>query len=321
MRKREIESTIKRRGKRKIENPTSMSFQVDNYINSIIQRNLTPKTIESYTGHLNTFKQYRASNGHSLLCDEITEADILDYLASQRNKGSKQTSLNNVIATLRPFLNYLVDREIIHVNPMQKIRKGKNDQEIIIPFTPEDIKALLSQCTRTTYVGYRDYCIMLMLYGTGMRISECLGLHIQDVDFKQDKIYITTTKNRHPRIVGLSKKLKAELQKFIPLCLSECQPKDYLWQGQDGSPLAVRSLQQNATNYGKGAGIKDKRVSPHTFRHTFAIEFLRNGGSTASLRTQLGHLSISTVEKYLYFADTHIIEDTKRFNPFDNLSI
>lgn len=320
MRKREIESSIKRRA-RKIENPTSMSLQVDNYINSVIQRNLTPKTLESYVGHLGVFKQYLASNGHSLLCDELTEDDVTDYLASQRNKGCKQTSINNVIATLRPFFNYLVDRGVIPANPMQRIRKGKSDEAIIIPFTPEDIKSILHQCDRTTYVGYRDYCIILMLYSSGMRISECLGLRLQDVAFKQDKIYITTTKNRHPRIVGLSKKLKTELQKFIQLCLSECQSTDNLWQGHDGSPLAVRSLQQNITNYGKGTSIKDKRVSPHTFRHTFAIEFLRNGGSTASLRTQLGHLSISTVEKYLYFADSHIIEDTKRFNPLDNITI
>ncbi len=72
---------------------------------------------------------------------------------------------------------------------------------------------------------------------------------------------------------------------------------------------------------GKGAGISDKRVSPHTFRHTFAIEFLRNGGSTASLRTQLGHMSIATVEKYLYFADSHIVANTKRFNPLDNFAV
>jgi integrase/recombinase XerD len=321
MRKREIESSIKRRAKRKIEHPTSMSLQIDNYINWNVQRNLTPKTLESYAGHLGVFKLYLASNGHSLLCDEITEEDITDYLASQRNKGCKQTSINNVIATVRPFFNYLVEREIIPTNPMKKIRKGKCDSEIIIPFTPDDIKSLLKQCNRTTYVGYRDYCIMLTLYSTGMRISECLNVRIQDIDFKQDKIYITTTKNRHPRIVGLSKKLKTELQKFVQLCLNDCQPTDHLWQSQDGRPLAVRSLQQNITNYGETAGIRDKRVSPHTFRHSFAIEFLRNGGSTASLRTQLGHMSIATVEKYLYFADSHIIADTKRFNPLDNLAV
>lgn len=111
MRKREVESSIKRRA-RKIENPTSMSLQVENYTNSIIQRNLTPKTIESYVGHLGTFKQYLASNRHSLLCDEIAECDVMNYLSAQRNKGCKQTSINNVIATLRPFFNYLVDERL-----------------------------------------------------------------------------------------------------------------------------------------------------------------------------------------------------------------
>ncbi|TGE33136.1 hypothetical protein E4K68_08350 [Desulfosporosinus sp. Sb-LF] len=73
----------------------------------------------------------------------------------------------------------------------------------------------------------------------------------------------------------------------------------------------------NITKYCKRTTIRDNSIPPHTFRLSFAIEFLRNGGSTASLRTQLGHMSIATVEKYLYFANTHIISDTKRFNPLD----
>lgn len=89
---------------RKREHPTSLSVQIENYVNWNVQRNLTPKILESYSGHLGVFKQYLASNGHSLLCDEITEEDITDYLASQRNKVCKQTSRNHFsVLIVRPL--------------------------------------------------------------------------------------------------------------------------------------------------------------------------------------------------------------------------
>lgn len=119
MRKREVESSIKRRA-RKIENPTSMSLQVENYTNSIIQRNLTPKTIERYVGHLPTFKQYLASNRHSLLCDEIAECDIMNYLALNATKVANKLQL---ITLLPPSVHFSIISLTATLFPLIQCRK------------------------------------------------------------------------------------------------------------------------------------------------------------------------------------------------------
>jgi integrase/recombinase XerD len=163
---------------------------------------------------------------------------------------------------------------------------------------------------------------MLMLLSTGMRISECLNLTISDVDFKNNRILIRESKNRTPRIVGMAKKIKPELQRFIRLCHPNAKSFDILFQNQDGGKMADNTIQENFREYGKQANIDPRiRVSPHTYRHTYAINYLKNGGSTASLREQLGHRTIETVEKYLYWSSDDKLEEFRKYNPLDNFDL
>jgi integrase/recombinase XerD len=321
-RKREIAAETKRRT-RKIVTPTAFSVQVDNYIANCVERNLKRNTIDSYIFYLSYFKSHLASNNHSLLVDDITQADIKGFFNFMRNaKDNKQATINSAIASIRPFFTYLVSEEIIVESPMAKISKGKVDKNPIIPFTENELSRLLKQPDKSTFTGLRDYSLMLVLISTGIRISECLNLRLNDVDFKNNRIIVSESKNRRPRIVGLASKLKPELQKFIRLCMNDCHPTDYLFQGQDGGQLRQRSIQQNIKDYGKQAKIDEtKRVSPHTFRHTYSINFLKNGGSTASLREQLGHLTITTVEKYLYWSTDEKLEQFQKYNPLDNMTL
>jgi len=179
---------------------------------------------------------------------------------------------------------------------------------------------LLQQPDKSRHAGYRDYSVMLMLLSTGMRISECLNLTISDIDFKNNRILIRESKNRTPRVVGMAKKIKPELQRFISLCHPDVKPLDILFQNQDSGKLAYRTIHENFMEYGKQANIDPRiRVSPHTFRNTYAINFLKNGGSTASLREQLGHRTIETVEKYLYWSSEDKLEEFQKYSPLDNM--
>lgn len=128
---------------------------------------------------LGYLKRYLEENQHSLLVDEITERDLKDFLSFMRKtKGNNQATLNSAIASIRPFFNYLIDQEVIQDHPMARVKKGKVDQKPIIPFSTDDIKNLLQQPDKSRQAGYRDYCMMLMLLSTGMRITECLNLLI-----------------------------------------------------------------------------------------------------------------------------------------------
>jgi integrase/recombinase XerD len=318
-RKSPIITPIKRKP-RKIQVLTDYSIQFDDYLIQCEERNLTPKSIEGYRYYLSYLKKYLEENQHSLLVDEITERDLKDFLKFMREKGNTQATINSAIASIRPFFNYLIEQEVIENHPMARIKKGKVDQKPIIPFSPEDIHNLLKQPDKSRYAGYRDYCIMLMLLSTGMRISECLNLTISDIDFKNNRILIRESKNRTPRIVGMAKKIKSELQRYIRLCLVDSNLYDYFFQNQDGGKLSIRTIQENINQYGKQANIDPRiRVSCHTFRHTYSIYYLKNGGSTASLREQLGHRTIETVEKYLYWSSDDKLEEFRKYNPLDNM--
>jgi len=321
-RKREVLLEPKRKS-RKISISSSFNSQMINYKDHCIERNLTDNTVQSYIFYLSYLRKYLISQNHSLLVDEILEKDLKGFLSFMRKeKDNTQATLNSAIASIRPFFNYLENEQVIAVNPMEKIRKGKVDKNPIIPFSESDILKLLKQPDKSRHAGYRDYCIMLILASTGMRISECLNLRICDIDFSNERIVISQTKNRRPRIVGLASKIKLELQRFIRICLHGTSSTDYLFQNQDSGQVSSKTIQDNTKRYGQGAKIDpQKRVSPHTFRHTYAISYLKNGGSTASLREQLGHLTIETVEKYLYWSNEDKLEEFKKYNPVDNMNL
>lgn len=319
-RKSAIITPVKRKS-RKIQSLTDYSIQFDDYLIHCEERNLTDQTIQGYRFYLGYLKRYLEENQHSLLIDKITERDLKNFLNFMRKtKNNNQATLNSAIASIRPFFNYLIEQEVIEDHPMAKIKKGKIDKKPIIPFSTEDIHNLLQQPDKSRHAGYRDYCMMLMLLSTGIRISECLNLTISDIDFKNNRILIRESKNRTPRIVGMAKKIKPELQRFIRLCLPNAQPFDIFFQNQDGGKLADNTIQENFREYGVQANIDPRiRVSPHTFRHTYSINYLKNGGSTASLREQLGHKTIETVDKYLYWSTDDKLEEFEKYSPLDNM--
>ncbi len=190
VRKREIIAGAKRKT-RKITNPNSIQTQIDNFIVNCVERNLKPITVDGYALYLTLLKTFLESNGHSLLVDEIMEEDIKSYLFYLRiARKVSQVTINTHIANLKPFFNYVVNQGIIEESPMSKIKKVKTDKKPIKPFTNEQLKLLINQPDKSTFAGYRDYCVMLVLADTGMRISECLNLLINNISFNESRILL-----------------------------------------------------------------------------------------------------------------------------------
>jgi integrase/recombinase XerD len=184
------------------------------------------------------------------------------------------------------------------------------------------VQLLLKSTDKSTFVGFRDTCIMMVLIDTGMRINECLNIKIEDIEFETGSLILKTTKNRTSRIVGISEPTRREIKKFIKIWLSNAPKSNYLFQSFNGeNKLAIRSFQSNLKIYGEQIGIEGVRCSPHTFRHYFAINFLKNGGSTSALRTVLGHIDLAVVEKYLYWSNDEIVEQNIRYSPMNQLGL
>ncbi len=282
------------------------------------QKNLTQRTIETYDRYLKSLERYLLSVGHSTLVTEIDKALLENYILTLKDVAKLSPyTVNSAIRHLKVFFSFLVENEVIEVSPMAKIKKLRIDEEPPQSFSDEQVMILLKQPDKSTFTGYRDYLMMSMLLGTGMRISELLNLRVGDINLKEGSILIRLAKARRSRVVGIPKAIRSEIERYFKLCFDKISPEMFVFQTIDGRQMNVRLAESRIKSYGQKAKIRGIRCSPHTFRRTFAINYLKNGGSTASLRRQLGHSSIQTVERYLYWTDSDVLAEHEKYNPVD----
>ncbi|GHO44450.1 hypothetical protein KSX_26130 [Ktedonospora formicarum] len=157
-------------------------------------------------------------------------------------------------------------------------------------------------CNPDTSMGFRDYVIILLLLDTGIRVGELCGLTLDTVFLSiADQVFVKVLgKGRHQREVGLISEVAQQLWKYVNV---HRHPRDQdvkaVFLSRNGEPLTINGIQQLVQEAGKRANIKGARVSPHTFRHTFARMFLENGGDVYKLSVLLGHSSVVVIENYL----------------------
>ncbi|MHB8170334.1 MAG: tyrosine-type recombinase/integrase, partial [Thermincolia bacterium] len=261
----------------------NLDVAIDRFLFRCRNKNLRPSTIEFYSIRLNQFFDYMETNRLTTNTRLITKEMIEHYIAYRHSKNEAGTVATSLRA-LKAFFAYLSREGIAPENPAKEIEKIKVDKKPIIPFSEKQMKLLMDQPDTNTFTGYRDYIILKLLWGTGMRLSEALSIQTKEINMEQGRILLTETKNRFPRVVGIPRKLQPEMRAFITLWMKDALPEDYLFQNQDCGQLKKRTFQENVKKYGEKAGITGVRCSPHTLRHTYAINYLKNGGSTASLR-------------------------------------
>jgi len=216
----------------------------------------------------------------------------------------------------------MLREEIIEENIFTRIRIPKPDSKVIETFTEAQITALLTAPATGTYQGYRDYVIMLVFLDTGIRLAELRGLRVTDVDFDNRLIKVLGKGNRE-RQVPFGTQVQREFWKW----LRHHRPKpatpkiDKVFLTGSGRPLTEDNVQTRIRKYGENAGIQGVRCSPHTFRHTFAVRFLRDGGDLFSLQRILGHRSLDMVRRYANLSLEDIQRAHQAHSPVDNLPL
>nr|WP_238482563.1 site-specific integrase [Lederbergia galactosidilytica] len=180
----------------------------------------------------------------------------------------------------------------------------------------QQISALLKQTDRRKFTGLRDYVLMLFLLDTGARISEALSVKIDDILFAEGRVYLRNTKTDISRYVPISDRLKQELRQFLKI---HGDMSDYVFVNLRGKPIDKNSFRIIVNKYGKLAGVKNVRCSPHTFRHTFAKFYILNGGDAFSLMQIMGHTTMDMTKRYVRLFDTDILNKHRKYSPLQNL--
>jgi len=221
-----------------------------------------------------------------------------------RSAGQARTAhtVHGYAQVIKTFCTWLYNEELLEDNPARRLRLPKVPRYMIKPFTAEHLSRILNACDCRTTLGFRDYVMILLLADTGIRLAELCGLRVWDVVMRDASGhgYIRVFgKGRREREVGVSPDVLALLWKYIKAYREPGEEREeHVFINRRGEPLHPTGVGQLLRRIKRRAEITDCRVSPHTFRHTFASGYLEQGGDMHNLSLLLGHSEARTTEIY-----------------------
>ncbi len=291
------------------------------------RRNLSPNTQRDYEL---TFRRFLEFVGPDAELEAITSNDVerfLNFLADELGLSDK-TIINHFIA-LSSFWTWAErNLDVSHII-RGRVECPKYHRPQIVPFTLEEVRALLEACdynapwdrkwargikTRRP-TALRDRAIILMLLDSGIRVSELVMLRVRDYDRRRGQVTIRHGKGSKTRTVFVGDTTRKAMWRYLG-SREHLTEDDPLFATADGKPMDRHNVRKMLQNAGQRAGVKD--VYPHRFRHTFAISFLRNGGSPLELQEMLGHARLDTVRIYARLAEVDLERAQKNASPADN---
>ena len=286
--------------------------------------NKSQRTIETLTTAVRDFNKFL---GEPVDVKQVTPEDLRRYIRflQERPKwqGHPTIRINNerisphtvacYVRSIRSFWAWLKREGFIKKNPFQRVKVPKAPRKIVNTFSTEQVNSILKVIPVKRHSGYRDYAVIIALYGTGLRSSELTGLKLADINFDHGQIRVNG-KGGKQRSVYMSATVFKVLFKY----LHNWRPKmesDYFFVRESGQPLTRYYLAHQMQSYGKKAKISGIRCSPHTLRHSFAVEYLRRGGDVFTLQRILGHSTLEMTRHYAEVADSDIEERQKAYSP------
>lgn len=238
-----------------------------------------------------------------------------------KKKGLSPVTVNVRLRTLKCFFKFLFDEKYVESNPTSRIKILKTKEDTIPSFSTSQVQELLKQPDQRTYAGFRDYVLMITFLDTGIRCKEVLGIEKNHFDNFQKTITIpgNLAKNGKERVVPLSQ----QTAKLIKILISETKafenPADYIFLSNYGEELNASGVRDRIRDYRVKVNITNVRVSPHTFRHTFAKLYILNGGDPFTLQRILGHSSMNMVRKYIQMNGEDIKSQHHQYSPIQHL--
>lgn len=284
-----------------------------------IERGRSLKTVAAYDRYLTRFFKFAKEVTRP---EEITAELVRQYRlwlnrqsATPASKSGasngdtiKKNTQNYHLIALRTFLKYLGSRGLDVLSP-SSIELAKLSARELNLITPEELERLLKAPDQTTLVGQRDRAIFELLFSTGLRISELCNLDRESINLESDEFSVCG-KGGKARIVFLSPEAKKWLKIWLDKRKDMTEP---LFISQQETRLTPRSIERIIKRYAIAAGIM-KPVTPHTLRHSFATDLLRNGADLRAVQLLLGHANISTTQVYTHITDRELRSVHQRFH-------
>jgi integrase/recombinase XerD len=271
-----------------------------------VEKGLSPNTVSAYRRDLLKFEEF--GEKRKLTVESVSRDDLVDFLASlYRQKLESRTVARNLV-TMRNFFRFTLVQELRTEDPSLNLESPKIRRSLPGYLRLEEVEKLLAQPDDKQPLGLRDRAMLEVLYSTGLRVSELVGLRVMDLDRAAGCVRCIGKGNKE-RIVPIGKKAIALVERYLrdarPKLLGNAKQANVatLFINRRGGPLSRVGVWKILSAYGRQAGMR-MGLTPHMLRHSFATHLLERGADLRSVQLMLGHSDISTTQIY-----THVVEE------------
>jgi integrase/recombinase XerD len=269
-----------------------------------VEKGLSSNTVAAYQRDLTKFSVFAQKRKLSL--EGVKRDDLVDFLAGLYRDNLESKSVARHLVTLRNFFRFAQTQELIETDPALNLESPKIRRALPGYLKIDEVDRLLAQPDEKTPYGVRDRAMLEVLYSTGLRVSELVGLRVTDLDAKVGCIRCVG-KGDKERIVPAGRKALGMVEKYLrdarPKLLAKGISSTALFVNRRGAPLSRVGVWKILSAYGKRAGLR-MALTPHMLRHSFATHLLERGADLRSVQLMLGHADISTTQIY-----THVVEE------------
>ncbi len=293
-----------------------MHHWIDEYLNFMaVEKGASRNTIDGYSRDLNRYAGFIEERGVVEISGIETE-DVIAYLASLHGQGLAANSVNRALAAIRGLYRYLLREKKVDHTPMAHIVLAKVWTRLPDVLSREEMALLLAQPGAETPADIRDSAMLELVYATGIRVSELIGLTVNSINWQVGYL-VAMGKGEKERIVPVGQTAYERVKRYQegarPLLLKG-RESDLLFLNRSGKGLTRQGFWKIVKKYAAKAGL-DKAIHPHTFRHSFASHLLEGGADLRSVQIMLGHADISTTQIYTHVTRERLKEIHRKYHP------
>ncbi|KAB2835048.1 MAG: tyrosine recombinase XerC [Candidatus Dadabacteria bacterium] len=281
------------------------------------ERNYSKHTVKAYITDLGEFnrvikeKKLALAKDGSVDFGKLNETSVRAYISWLYTRNSR-TSISRKLASVRTFFEFLVRKGMVKSNLAKLVPTPRGEKRLPTFLTVDEVVKLLSTEAGDEHSA-RDIALLELLYSSGLRVSELVGIDLNDIDLKNLTVKVMG-KGGKERIVPVGSKAAEALNKYLRERLDMNPTGDHLFVNTRGGRLNVRSVDRVIRKYATLAGIP-KNVSPHVLRHTFATHLLGGGADLRAIQEMLGHKSLSTTQRYTHTSIEKLMEIYDKTHP------
>ena len=293
-----------------------MDLLIDQYLNYLlIEKGLSKTTLESYSRDMVRYQKFLQKNGYDCLSATDTPL-ILKHMIALRNAGLSARTRARHLVSIRGLYRFLVQEKVLKKNPAKLIDLPKVSLKLPDVLSVEEVSLLLGTPDSSKPVGARDTAMLELLYAAGLRVSELVNLKLQDINLEAGFVRVLG-KGSKERVVPIGLHAKEKLMYYLEnsrKILLKNQASPYLFVARATKPITRQGFWKLLRRYASEAHL-NKRISPHSLRHSFATHLLEGGADLRAVQVMLGHVDISTTQIYTHLTRKHLKDLHERFHP------